>query len=59
MSTSKTFNQLKVLIENGRYKTYEDMAAKLDIFLMGDRISSIEYNELLQLLKTKDYDSRL
>lgn len=45
-----TYEACKKLIENGRYGTKEDMLLKLDIFLLGNRISQAEYNELVDML---------
>lgn len=39
----------RLLIERGRY-TYDDMYAKLDLFLLMGRISEEEYVELTGLL---------
>ena len=40
----------KLLIEKGRYD-YDDMYAKLDLFLMLDRITEEEYVELTGMLE--------
>lgn len=43
------YNISKNLIEAGRYEK-EDMANKLDVFLMFDRITIEQYQELLELM---------
>lgn len=50
MLESKTSKQLEILINNGKYKSKEEMLEKLDVFLMGDRISPDEYQYLVSLL---------
>lgn len=45
-----TFEMCKKLIKNGRYKK-ADMIGKLDVLLLGDRITQKEYNELVRLMK--------
>ncbi len=54
MVRGRTYDSLKILIENGKYKDKEDMMFKLDIFLLGDRITASEYNELVALLETRE-----
>lgn len=49
-----TYEACKKLIENGRYGTKENMLFKLDIFLLGDRITQEQYNELVDLLNEKE-----
>lgn len=44
-----TYKLCKLLIENNRY-TYEDMYAKLDLFLMLGRITEEQYIELTGML---------
>lgn len=44
-----TYKNCKKLIEAGRYE-YEDMMNKLDVFLLGDRITQMEYEELRNLM---------
>lgn len=44
-----TYRNCKKLIEAGRY-TKEDMLNKLDVFLLGDRITQAEYEELVNLI---------
>lgn len=45
----RTVRLCKLLITNDRY-TYDDMYAKLDLFLMLNRITEEEYVELTGLL---------
>ena len=42
----------KKLIEGGNY-TYEDMLNKLDVFLLGNRITIEQYKELKELMDSK------
>lgn len=49
-----TYKALKSQIERGAYKTAEEkevIIQKMDIFLIGDRITQEQYNELIALLK--------
>lgn len=43
------YNMAKNLITGGRYEK-EDMTNKLDVFLMFDRITVEQYQELLELM---------
>ena len=54
LARTRTADQLRLLIERGRYETTEEMMEKLDIFLMGNRITSEEYQELVALLEKKE-----
>lgn len=45
-----TYKYCKNLISNGSYKTKEEMLDKLDVFLLNDRITEEQYNELVTLL---------
>lgn len=45
-----TYRNCKKLIENGRYE-YNDMLNKLDVFLLGDRITEEQYQELVQAME--------
>lgn len=45
-----TYNFCKRVITRETYFGKDDMAFKLDIFLMNDRITSEEYAELTELL---------
>ena len=45
-----TYRACKSMIERKSYVSKEDMMQKLDIFLIGDRISQSEYDELSTLL---------
>lgn len=47
-----TYANLKKIIELGR-KTNEEILAMMDVFLMNDRITSDQYNELAKLLEIK------
>ena len=44
-----TYKVCKRLIQNGNYEK-EDMLIKLDVFLLNNRITQEEYNELVNLL---------
>lgn len=44
-----TFERLKTLIRNGKYEK-DDMLKKLDVFLLADRITAEQYNELVALM---------
>ena len=44
-----TYSRLKKLIENGAYDK-ESMMSKLDVFLLADRITSEQYNELFGMM---------
>lgn len=48
---SLTYRNYKRLIEIGRYEK-EDMLNKLDIFLLNDRVTQAEYEELIALLNS-------
>lgn len=43
----------KTVIERKTYKSKEEMMTKLDIFLLNDRISQSQYNELVELLNAQ------
>lgn len=45
-----TYNNCKKLIENKRYE-HEDMLNKLDVFLLGDRITREQYEELVGMIE--------
>ena len=45
-----TYRNCKKIIEAGRYE-YEDMMNKLDVFLLGNRITQAEYEELVQTMR--------
>lgn len=47
-----TYTVCKRLIENGNYEK-EDMMTKLDIFLLNDRITEVQYSELVSLIQNK------
>ena len=51
-----TYNLCKRVIMNTEYQTQEqkdDMQLKLDVFLLNNRITQDNYNELTQLLADK------
>lgn len=45
-----TYNVCKRLIQNGNFEK-EDMMLKLDIFLLNNRITQEQYNELVNLME--------
>jgi hypothetical protein len=45
-----TYIFCKKVIENKTYTTKEDMQIKLDVFLLNNRITQEQYNELTGLL---------
>lgn len=45
-----TYKACKSQIERKSYTSKEDMQQKLDIFLVGDRITQDQYNELTSAL---------
>lgn len=47
---SLTYRAAKSSIERKSYKSKEDMQVMLDVFLIGQRISQKEYDELVVLL---------
>lgn len=51
------YNLCKRLIESGYYNT-DSMMDKLDIYLLTDRITSEQYNELVEMVRsgTATYD---
>lgn len=49
-----TYIFCKKVIENGTYGTKEDMMIKLDVFLLNNRITQTEYNELVDLLEKNE-----
>lgn len=48
-----TYTLCKTIIERKTYKSKEDMMLKLDVFLLNDRISQSQYNELVELLNVQ------
>lgn len=44
-----TYNLCKRIIQNGNY-VKEDMLLKLDVFLLNNRITQEQYNELVELI---------
>ena len=49
-----TYILCKKVINNDNYGTKGEMMIKLDVFLLNNRISDVEYNELVELLEQKD-----
>lgn len=47
---SLTYRACKTLIERKSYASKEEMQTKLDIFLLNNRLSQVEYDELTTLL---------
>lgn len=47
-----TYIYCKKVIENKTYGTKEEMLEKLDVFLLNNRITKEEYNELVEMLNT-------
>lgn len=47
-----TYRNCKKLIEAGRYE-YSDMMNKLDVFLLGDRVTQEQYTELVALMDSQ------
>lgn len=45
-----TYERCKKIIQNGRYEQ-EDMLKKLDVFLLADRITTEQYNELVSMME--------
>lgn len=48
-----TYERCKKLIQNGSYEQ-EDMLKKLDVFLLADRITTEQYNELTGIMQKKE-----
>lgn len=48
-----TFTLCKKVIENKTYGTKEEMLVKLDVFLLNNRITQENYNELTDLLNAQ------
>ena len=47
-----TYIFCKKIIQNGTYRTKEEMQLKFDVFLLNNRITQEEYEELTNLLAT-------
>ena len=45
-----TYNHIKKLITSGKYQK-EDMLSKLDVFLLANRITIQEYDELAEMME--------
>lgn len=48
-----TYTFCKKVILNGNFGTQEEMMIKLDVFLLNNRITQEQYNELVTLLSTQ------
>lgn len=48
-----TYDLCKKVIETGTYGPKEEMLIKLDVFLLNNRITQEEYEELVNLLENK------
>ena len=48
-----TYRNCRKLIEAGRYER-EDMLNKLDVFLLNNRLTETEYNELVGLIQERE-----
>lgn len=53
-----TYIFCKKVIQNGTYSTKEEMQLKFDVFLLNNRITPEEYNELVNLLN-EDSDNNV
>lgn len=49
-----TYKRCKKCIERRLYESKADMMDKLDTFLLGDRITKEQYDELVELLNQKE-----
>lgn len=49
---SITYTNCKKVINKGNYGTKEEILEKLDIFLLNNRVTQEEYNELANLVST-------
>ena len=54
MNGSLTYRACVSQISRGTYGTKEAMMEKLDLFLLGNRITAAEYEELVSLLNEKE-----
>lgn len=48
-----TYKLCLTVINKGTYGAKEEIKNKLDVFLLNNRITEDEYNELVQLLESK------
>lgn len=48
-----TYQLCRRVIENNVYGTKEEMLNKLDVFLLNNRLTEAEYNELVGLLNSQ------
>jgi len=44
-----TYKNCKKVIQSGNYQ-YEDMCNKLDVFLLRNRITKVQYDELMNMM---------
>ncbi len=49
-----TYKRCKLIIQKKIYVSKEDMFEKLDLFLLGNRISKEQYDELAELLNAQE-----
>lgn len=49
-----TYTLCKSMINRGTYVSKEDMQLKLDVFFANNRIDQAEYEEMTDLLKSKE-----
>ena len=49
-----TYRLCKSAINKGLYNSYEEMIGKLDVFLLGNRITQAQYEELVALLNERE-----
>lgn len=47
-----TYKNCKKVINNGTYGSKEEILEKLDVFLLNNRVTQEEYNELVGLVPT-------
>lgn len=52
-----TYELCKRIIELQKYDTKEEMIQKLDVFLLANRITEDEYNELVSYMDTMGWNS--
>jgi len=50
-----TYLFCKKIIENQTYESKEDMLIKLDVFLLNNRITQDQYNELVSMLNEQGW----
>ena len=47
-----TYTACLLLVQRKAYKSKEDISFKLNIFLLNDQITEIQYNELISLVNS-------